>query len=210
MKSSSYVVSLYSEQEQITYDLPKISVLKDIAIATNLDDNSRLIKQLKLNNIKYYKVDTANIIESFKNISEPYVLFVMDKDAVILKDLDDKFIEKFDERAYEYVFSSISNLPTDINLLNIWKSPILKGFNKYINIYLSFGYTDEISKIFNEILKTKIILSDRINCSDTKNLYFNSINCKFIDKVDLEESLLSTLSDDINSNILIWRGKDNE
>lgn len=205
MKSSGYVVSLYSEQEQIAYDLPQISVLKDIAIATNLDDNSRLIKQLKLNNIKYYKVDTANIIESFKNISEPYVLFVMDKDAIVLKDLDDKFIEKFDERAYEYVFSSISNLHTDINLLNIWKSPILKGFNKYINIYLSFGYTDEISKIFNEILKIKIILSDRINCSDSKNLYFNSINCKFIDKVDLEESLLSTLSDEINSNILIWK-----
>jgi len=177
-------------------NVEKITIDKDIAIITNLNENSILIKQLNKNKIKYYNLNNID------KITENYSLLVFNKDAVIVNNLDNIFINKFLDFNKDYIFCGMI---IDYPFIDspIYKNNLLPTFNRYINSSLCFAYTDIIKKIVVE-LQYSNKYDNTVFEQNNHLIYANhNDNFNFKNNIDIENKLFTSIYDKTNNLFLV-------
>jgi len=216
--NEQYILHFPSEDElNISYFFKeelnkKISVNNQITILTTIKDlHSTFLTQCLKNKIPVIKTENNNILKEISHINTEYCLIVKEKDAILLNDLDDFFIEKFLSLSEPFVFAGMSSAFPSENLEN-FNILFFKGIYKYINSSLIFGKKDAIIEFFsnlnfnlfkdsynfkqdNTIFRT--LLSDNFCKKDFNNSYidsqaklFSTIVCPFSyikDNIDYKE-----------------------
>lgn len=202
--NQQYILSFSAEQSGILKMLfttdDKITVNEDVAIMTNLSDDSLFIQQLKANNIKYYKTTFDNISSIIDNIVENFVLLVLDKDALIVNSLDDTFLTKFYSFNQDYVFGATANaFPLCFDFSITLKYPLIPSFNRFIDSSICFGYKEVISKIFNKMKEIQYHSPEQI-LEDNRISFYNAFNKDINVEIhgDYQNKLFTDISPDLN------------
>ena len=152
----------------------EISVAPEIAIVTiatdDILDSCPLIYQLNKNNIPYInaaeyydhskeweKVDKLSLlIQAFEAITTEYVLVTDANDAVILRDLDNKFISKWKQYDCDILYNAGQyNYPKEVHVPKEsidWDN--VRNMNVYTNHYLNagvcFGKLETIKQFYKQ------------------------------------------------------------
>jgi hypothetical protein len=141
-----------------------VTMIDDITIVTTatLDilNEYPLIDQLKNSNIDFInsavgfdevwqrKVKVPLVNAVMEKVTTPYTLVLDANDVVILKDIDNEFIEKFKKFDCDIVFNGswvlYPNTP-NTHIESDRKSPF---YHHYINAGVCFGYTDKIAQLY--------------------------------------------------------------
>ena len=109
----------------------------------NSDKNSFFINQINLNNLNVIYIEETSLFESLKTINSKFTLIIKEKDAVILKDLTDNFLNDFLNLDQDFVFAGMS-FPVPVGNIENYNLLFFTGLYKYINSSLIFGFTDKI------------------------------------------------------------------
>lgn len=186
-----YMLTMPNVMNKVSYQLldyekdREISISKDIAIVTTLqDDNHLLLKQLQNNNVLYYKTTEDKLYETLKKINKKYTL-VVKQPSVIVNDLTDSFIDKFLSLDAEYIFSgsNINNL-NNINYLGC--DELCMGDYRYLNDSVMFGYTTSIVDFYSTY---KLLNNDSRQSLISAIINFLNKRCSFINKIDSKSDL---------------------
>lgn len=202
----SYVVHYFGESFENNKDKLEnliandFQVSKDISIISVMNrdcyNNSYLIKQCNYNNINInipestfnissvewkntLKIDS--IFKELEKVKTKYVLILDGKDTGILKDLDDSFINIFNELDCDIVFNyQLSNYP-----LSTFNSKV-----NHLNAGVCFGRLDSLKEFYN--------LCSEMNKNDE---YISKYNSKPSEQYIVKKAALSS-----NLNIKIDSG----
>lgn len=149
-------------------DVKKTEIKKccdDITIVTtatsDLADKYPLIEQLNKSNISYLNsakefdgkwkrtVKIPLIKNIMKEVTTPYTLLLDANDVVLLKDIDEKFLETWKEYNCDMVFNGQWCMWPRVPSSTIESDKQSPFYYHYFNAGVCLGYTDKIAQLYN-------------------------------------------------------------
>ena len=156
-----------------------------VTVATaNILNNYPLVDQLNMSGVPFInaaenyndiwqrKTKVPLIRGVMKKVTTPYTLLLDANDVVILKDIDDSFIEKWKKFDCDILFNGSWVLYPNVPSAYIESDKKSPFYHHYINGGVCFGYTDKITKLY-------------------ETAYYNTTSAK-IRKVDSEQYYIRT------------------
>lgn len=163
-----------------------VKIDTSITVITTINDSSSIfLNQCNLNSIPVIITTEENINKELKKVNSLYTLIVK-HDSLLLKDLNNEFIQKFLNLKEPFIFASSPLQIPDKNIEN-YSILMIKGLNKYINSGLLFGLTSEIVKLYN--------ILDNFDRSNTNFEYLNYIYRSVISHLYLVNKLKNSYLD---------------
>ena len=130
-----------------------IKISEDITILVNkLGINSILTQQFKDNNINYILFDLNDLPIKIFEVKTKYCLILNVVDAIILKDLDDKFINHFKQiDGGSGILASATNSKVIAFDFEEGRQLLVDSDFKYADLSICFGLTDAMTRYISYI-----------------------------------------------------------
>ena len=159
MKKSMDIVEQYSAK--------RIEISPRLSVITTFTNKDKAITalQLELSNMPYVnacpeKVETWTNIDKIKyyvgaleQTTSEYTLLVDGYDVLFFKNLDETFIQKFEQMNTKILFNATKNNYPNIEIDSVEDRDSLGEF-KYLNAGVVFGKTQDLLTFYKEVLTT--------------------------------------------------------
>ena len=145
----------------------------DAVKTPNISENISIIKNSS-NNIE-------NIIELLNNCTTEYALIV-NNNCIVVNDLTNEFIEKYNNFNKDIVFSSTTKPVPKVVVESLNEIKSIQGFSRYLNSGICFGKRNSLIEFYKKCLLNKSPECDDINHIVRKTRLSN------LDKISIDYS----------------------
>lgn len=147
------------------YSMNKVTISHRVSVITNFTKKKQAITalQLELSNMPYVNacpeetekwsnVDKIkNYVAALEKTTSEYSLLVDGYDVLFFRDIDDEFIQKFEEMHKKVLFNATKNNHPNFDIDFIENREKLGEF-KYLNAGVVFGRTEDLLSFYKEVL----------------------------------------------------------
>lgn len=147
------------------YSMNRVTISPRVSVITNFTNKKQAITalQLELSNMPYVNacpeetkkwsnVDKIkNYVDTLEKTTSEFSLLVDGYDVLFFRDIDDEFIQKFNEMQKKILFNATKNNHPNFEIDYVENREELGEF-KYLNAGVVFGRTEDLLSFYREVL----------------------------------------------------------
>ena len=147
------------------YSMNRVTISPRVSVITNFTNKKQAITalQLELSNMPYVNacpketkkwsnVDKIkNYVDTLEKTTSEFSLLVDGYDVLFFRDIDDEFIQKFNEMHKKILFNATKNNHPNFEIDYVENREELGEF-KYLNAGVVFGRTEDLLSFYREVL----------------------------------------------------------
>ncbi|MDE5565953.1 MAG: hypothetical protein K2H02_00235 [Anaeroplasmataceae bacterium] len=148
------------------YSMNKVTISPRVSVITNYTQKEQAITalQLELSNMPYVNAcpeetqkwsnvnKIKNYVDALEKTTSEYSLLVDGYDVLFFRDIDDEFIERFNEINKKILFNATKNNHPNFDIDFVEQRDDLGEF-KYLNAGVVFGRTEDLLSFYKEVLE---------------------------------------------------------